>query len=115
VVEDVEDGRRRSKAVEGLSAREPGLASTPLGAVAQLGERLDRTQEVRGSSPLSSTVNCELKNAVSGARNCWNRLMVRETGTSTSPPDTGHRTPDTAFSNTTAFRSTNDRTPRDRL
>jgi hypothetical protein len=26
----------------------------PLGAVAQLGERLDRTQEVRGSSPLSS-------------------------------------------------------------
>src|SRR2546423_9957846 len=29
--------------------------SLPRGAVAQLGERLDRTQEVRGSSPLSST------------------------------------------------------------
>ena len=35
----------------------------PLGAVAQLGERLDRTQEVRGSSPLSSilqAVGCRL-------------------------------------------------------
>src|SRR5205823_9879698 len=32
----------------------------PRGAVAQLGERLDRTQEVRGSSPLSSTVHCSL-------------------------------------------------------
>src|SRR6266850_6764859 len=30
------------------------LSSAPDGAVAQLGERLDRTQEVRGSSPLSS-------------------------------------------------------------
>jgi hypothetical protein len=27
----------------------------PLGAIAQLGERLDRTQEVAGSSPASST------------------------------------------------------------
>ena len=34
--------------------------SVPRGAVAQLGERLDRTQEVRGSSPLSSTVNCSV-------------------------------------------------------
>src|SRR5438046_2199046 len=33
----------------------------PRGAVAQLGERLDRTQEVRGSSPLSSTVSCSLR------------------------------------------------------
>src|SRR5437879_6295052 len=31
-----------------------GLVFVPFGAVAQLGERLDRTQEVRGSSPLSS-------------------------------------------------------------
>jgi hypothetical protein len=28
----------------------------PLGAIAQLGERLDRTQEVAGSSPASSTL-----------------------------------------------------------
>jgi hypothetical protein len=33
----------------------------PCGAVAQLGERLDRTQEVRGSTPLSSTLACNLK------------------------------------------------------
>src|SRR6266704_637917 len=44
---------------EGLSYRgcwpaAPILSSGPRGAVAQLGERLDRTQEVRGSSPLSS-------------------------------------------------------------
>src|SRR5215470_17825119 len=32
----------------------PSKFSVRLGAVAQLGERLDRTQEVRGSSPLSS-------------------------------------------------------------
>ena len=31
------------------------------GAVAQLGERLDRTQEVRGSTPLSSILACNLK------------------------------------------------------
>ena len=35
------------------------LVWTPFGAVAQLGERLDRTQEVRGSSPLSSIVRSE--------------------------------------------------------
>jgi hypothetical protein len=28
----------------------------PRGAIAQLGERLDRTQEVAGSSPASSTI-----------------------------------------------------------
>ena len=32
------------------------LSEPACGAVAQLGERLDRTQEVRGSSPLSSIV-----------------------------------------------------------
>src|SRR4051812_4989003 len=32
-----------------------GLPSAALGAIAQLGERLDRTQEVGGSSPPSST------------------------------------------------------------
>jgi hypothetical protein len=32
-----------------------GLYLRPRGAIAQLGERLDRTQEVRGSNPLSST------------------------------------------------------------
>jgi hypothetical protein len=37
------------------------LSSASLrGAVAQLGERLDRTQEVRGSSPLSSMIRCHL-------------------------------------------------------
>ena len=38
----------------GCSSGGPILSSASLGAVAQLGERLDRTQEVRGSSPLSS-------------------------------------------------------------
>src|SRR5829696_9179224 len=33
----------------------PALPSMPLGAIAQLEERLDRTQEVAGSSPASST------------------------------------------------------------
>ena len=33
---------------------EPRRARAPLGAIAQLGERLDRTQEVGGSSPPSS-------------------------------------------------------------
>jgi hypothetical protein len=37
-----------------LGGRTVSKLSTPPGAVAQLGERLDRTQEVRGSSPLSS-------------------------------------------------------------
>src|SRR5205823_4044860 len=32
----------------------PGRDHAPLGAIAQLGERLDRTQEVGGSSPPSS-------------------------------------------------------------
>ena len=42
--------------LEGLSRRAAeSKFPVPPGAVAQLGERLDRTQEVRGSSPLSST------------------------------------------------------------
>ena len=37
-------------------SRQPDRATLfPRGAIAQLGERLDRTQEVSGSSPLSST------------------------------------------------------------
>src|ERR1051326_2535797 len=42
---------------QGLQWMEVSLSSDPsaeYGAVAQLGERLDRTQEARGSSPLSS-------------------------------------------------------------
>jgi hypothetical protein len=35
--------------------RRPGEGPTAHGAIAQLGERLDRTQEVGGSSPPSST------------------------------------------------------------
>ena len=50
----------RVLSLQGCRARGAGpevlrLSSAPRGAVAQLGERLDRTQEVRGSSPLSST------------------------------------------------------------
>ncbi|CAI8849790.1 hypothetical protein EMIT0P260_390001 [Pseudomonas sp. IT-P260] len=41
------------------------------GAIAQLGERLPCTQEVSGSIPLGSTINCfcllELRNEYSGA------------------------------------------------
>src|SRR5256885_9622634 len=40
----------RGCSVRGAESKFP----LPPGAVAQLGERLDRTQEVRGSSPLSS-------------------------------------------------------------
>src|SRR6266513_3240703 len=44
-------GLQRGCSVRGAESK----FSVPPGAVAQLGERLDRTQEVRGSSPLSST------------------------------------------------------------
>ena len=37
-----------------LNAPRPPLDCDPRGAIAQLGERLDRTQEVAGSSPASS-------------------------------------------------------------
>jgi hypothetical protein len=37
-----------------LESTDPALVATH-GAIAQLGERLDRTQEVAGSSPASST------------------------------------------------------------
>ncbi len=39
----------------GSPARRDGRLPGDPGAVAQLGERLNRTQEVRGSTPLSST------------------------------------------------------------
>src|SRR5690349_12551606 len=48
--------------------RQPGLRCLPTerfrpphGAIAQLGERLDRTQEVAGSSPASSTLGKSLQ------------------------------------------------------
>src|SRR5262245_50001307 len=44
---------RPSHLREGSTSR--ALHCLPLGAIAQLGERLDRTQEVAGSSPASST------------------------------------------------------------
>jgi hypothetical protein len=37
-----------------LNGKRPSLDCDPRGAIAQLGERLDRTQEVAGSSPASS-------------------------------------------------------------
>jgi catechol 2,3-dioxygenase-like lactoylglutathione lyase family enzyme len=40
---------------------EPGAPAAPLGAIAQLGERLDRTQEVGGSSPPSSITNMTIQ------------------------------------------------------
>ncbi len=46
-------GRRWVRAA--LPSYRPTVLPPFPGAVAQLGERLDRTQEVRGSSPLSST------------------------------------------------------------
>src|SRR5215510_5639134 len=53
-------GRFHGPRSSGLAPRLPAEPcrskfSVRLGAVAQLGERLDRNQEVRGSSPLSST------------------------------------------------------------
>ena len=52
-----------SRAV-GMQVLSPGLAALlqGCGAVAQLGERLNRTQEVVGSIPISST-NLPLKNS----------------------------------------------------
>ena len=48
----------------GLIVQAVGLTfSVRVGAVAQLGERLDRTQEVRGSSPLSSMKRCGVRGA----------------------------------------------------
>src|SRR6267143_3940800 len=47
-------GQRRLDC-RGCRSRGADSKFTLRGAVAQLGERLDRTQEVRGSSPLSST------------------------------------------------------------
>src|SRR5215218_11400375 len=46
--------RRIVARLRGLAA-EPPLPWASHGAIAQLGERLDRTQEVAGSSPASST------------------------------------------------------------
>ena len=47
--------RRPAAATEQRGRRDAGWYDLALGAIAQLGERLDRTQEVSGSSPLSST------------------------------------------------------------
>ena len=48
---------RAGKLFDGERRRKGGrLKSAVLGAIAQLGERLDRTQEVAGSSPASSMV-----------------------------------------------------------
>jgi hypothetical protein len=45
----------RTVSPRSLASSSPRLQSSPRGAIAQLGERLDRTQEVAGSSPASST------------------------------------------------------------
>src|SRR5438105_1244873 len=50
------------------------------GAIAQLGERLDRTQEVAGSSPASS-IGRRWKSATSGARE--RRALVRRSALAT--------------------------------
>src|SRR5437879_11452439 len=58
---------------KGLSVGAAGSRFEARGAVAQLGERLDRTQEVRGSSPLSSTwhVAGHTSHVALGARGCF--------------------------------------------
>src|SRR3954454_5430305 len=53
-----ESSRRRPGAAGGYNAAldgRPPIPAEPHGAITQLGERLDRTQEVGGSSPPSST------------------------------------------------------------
>ncbi len=81
--------------IHGVRHRSPRLrparrARPPDGAIAQLGERLDRTQEVAGSSPASSTFEpaacCEVERPtrdrlIPGPRtNCrWNRGRARPT------------------------------------
>jgi hypothetical protein len=49
-------------------------SNRPRGAIAQLGERLDRTQEVRGSNPLSSIGPVEPWMGSAGAIVPWDRL-----------------------------------------
>src|SRR6266516_694823 len=74
--------------LQGLSRRAAeSKFPVPPGAVAQLGERLDRTQEVRGSSPLSSTVSCFLspgwcraRGTRSAVRGCVRRDAVPRGG-----------------------------------
>ena len=52
---------RAGKLDEKRGKRPPGeLESGGRGAIAQLGERLDRTQEVSGSNPLSSITSPKL-------------------------------------------------------
>ena len=50
---------RWSKGSVRVCKLEPSVHYEPRGAIAQLGERLDRTQEVGGSSPPSSIVLCK--------------------------------------------------------
>src|SRR5712691_10508243 len=54
---------RTPRAGPGFRPRRRRLHFADRGAIAQLGERLDRTQEVAGSSPASSTSPIEIRPA----------------------------------------------------
>ena len=73
------DGVRRDS---GAKLRRTARREPPLGAIAQLGERLDRTQEVGGSSPPSSITNrlrrLTAGKAVGGARRSFAAFPASE-------------------------------------
>ena len=64
---------RRHAARPGLNCPASARHVPPLGAIAQLGERLDRTQEVGGSSPPSSIKKSPPNRRVF----CWPHFKVR--------------------------------------
>ena len=57
-----------------------GILPLVLGAVAQLGERINRTDEVRGSNPLSSTLCVTHRSGKGGRRSCIVRGAVAQLG-----------------------------------
>jgi hypothetical protein len=69
-----------------------GVSARPAGAVAQLGERRNRTAEVRGSNPLGSTKSslpqCDDRVATIGVPNQWRQNRQRRLGSAIYCPAT---------------------------